>query len=270
MATQQAYQNQTVTRYIWFFGPGGVMESGTVNSGTLVIGDGDPITCTIVGQNLVATVPANQELGLTTFAWSWNQTTLQGVTSDQGPITVDVEILGAPSGSSQSYVPANVARQCMRLAQPADTTVEQISTSGDVNIGYTLAVYINIPYSLLRSVAANLPSSGMDLVSFSYVDTLGQPGTLTINATLWMSDAGYCFISADNGTQFLIAGVRSNFFDDNAQLINTRNTNNAVTPLQPCANPARYGYNNPLPNQPVPSVWYYDGVLINGSSSSSF
>lgn len=260
MSGREAFQNQTVSLYVQFFGAGGAPETGTLVSGTLTIGDGSPITCTISGQTLLATVPFSQELGLTTFLYNWQQI-VQGVTSDQS-VSFPVTIIAQPSGSSQSYVPPNTTRQCMRLCEPDDRTDEQYNSGN-------LAIYCNPPYSILRSIFANLPNSGPDLVSFSYVDGTGQAGTLTINCWLWMSDNSYILVSADNGVQMAIASINANFVDTYATPINTRNTNSGTAPLSPCANASRYDYPVLLPNQAIPNVWYYDGVLLASNTSSS-
>jgi hypothetical protein len=265
MSGREAIQNQTVSLFVQFFGGGGAPEVGTLLSGTLTIGSGSPITCAINGQTLLATVPFDQSLGLTTFLWQWSQI-VQSVTSSQS-VSYAVTIISQPSGSSQSYVPANVSRQCLRLCEPDDRTVEQFILTSDPR-NPTLAIYLyGVPYNMLRSNVANFPSTGPDLVSISYIDSLGQGGVLTINCVLWMSDNGYCMISADNGWQFYFASIRGDFWQANAETINTRNSNAGATALMPCLNAVGYDFSTLLPNQLMPNLQIDNGVTMTSGSA---
>jgi hypothetical protein len=259
--TRVAFPNQLVTFTVQVF-VAGQPVTAALSDATLTIGGGSPLTCTIQGMDLLVTVPNDQSLGLTTFDWQWTQV-VDGVTSTQ-TASYPVTIIAQPSGSSQSYVPANVSRQCVRLVQPDDGTVEQINGAGNA-----LAIYVSMPYILLRAYAANFQGTGPDLLSISYVDPLGQSGTYSINCTLWMSDNAYILISADNGTQFAIASVNANFWQNNAQAINARNTAASFPALMPCSNASRYDYPALLANRQIPSLFIYDGVVLSSGTSSS-
>lgn len=166
------------------------------------------------------------------------------------------------SSSSPSYAPDNVVRRCYRLAEPNSKTDEQIDDDA-------LSIYVTLPFDIVNRYASMIPSTGPDTLVISYTDYMGQAGSLTRSITFWMSDAGYVFLSADRGSQFLIAGVDGAFFDDNALNVNARNTQAGAIALLPCENASRYGANVLLANQSRPDVWIYDGVYINPSSSSS-
>jgi hypothetical protein len=259
MANREAVPNQLVSLTVQVF-VGGSPVTAVLSSATLTIGSGSPITCTVLGMDLLATVPNSQSLGNTTFSWSWSQT-VSGVTSAQ-TATYPVTIVAQPTGSSQSYAPINYVRKCVRLMEPDDGTVEQINANA-------LTVYVDMPYAILRAYAGNLPGSGPDLLVVNYTDNLGQPQQFAANCWMWMSDAGYVILSADQGTQFLVSGVNGAFFDANALAINTRNANAGIPALLGCANASRFGYDTLLTNQVRPTVFIYDGQDINGSSSSS-
>lgn len=266
MANKQAYPNQNVGFELSGFGPDGMPPSVfIVLSGSGTIDGGSPITGTVIGVTVFITIPANQSLGTITLALSWSQN-LNGVVSNQGPVDYLVDIIAAPSGSSQSFVPTNITRQCLRLCEPADTTDEQIVFDrGQAH----LQIYCTPPYSILRSIFANLPSSGPDLLVMSYVDASGQPGQLGINCVLYMSDNSYIFVTADNGVQVAVASINAAFFDANAVEINTRNATAGALPILPCANASRYDWPTLLPNEAIPLVFYYDGILISSGTSSS-
>lgn len=259
------YPNQIDSATVQIFGSGGAEITGVLSNASLQIGTETPIAATINGMVLSATIPNNHALGEFTFTWTWTQTAnLYGT----GPVTsteqaaYPVTIIAQPSGSSQSYAPANVSRQCVRLVEPADTTVEQI-------VDGSLAIYANIPYTVLRGYVTNFPSFGPDTVNFSYVDTSGQPDNYVFNCTLWMSDNAYIFVSADQGTQFGIASIRADFWQANAVAINTRNSEASAVPLMPCSNSSRYDWPPFLPNQEYPSLLIVDGVVINPGTTQN-
>jgi hypothetical protein len=143
-------------------------------------------------------------------------------------------------------------RICTRIAQPGIKTTEYIKNNA-------LQIGITMPYDQVTTFAPQFPTNGgPDTLTITYTDQTGQPqGPLTLNLTFWMSDAGYCFISADGTKQFLIAGVNGAFFDANCTAINNRNITASATPLAGvCMNAGGYGYTTLLPNQvrPVTSI----------------
>lgn len=266
MGNKQAYPNTLVTYTIQIF-VGGNPATGTLSNASLTLDGGSAIPGTVSGMDISVLIPNDQPIANdVSVALTWTQV-VGGNTSTQ-TASYFIDIVAAPTGSSQSYVPTNIVRQCHRLAEPADTTVEQFVASEDPR-SPSLAIYIDIPYPILRSAAANLPSSGPDLVSFNYVDAQGNAGVVSINCTLWMSDNGYVFISANNGVQYLIASVRADFWQTNAPTINARNTMNGATTLQACANAIRYGMPALLTNQAIPSLFIYDGQTLSSATSST-
>lgn len=91
-----AYPNQVVTFDVVVRGAGGAIIAATLSNATLTIGDGDPLTATVSGQSMSATVPADVALGATTFAWAWTQLA-NGVTSQQS-LTENVGIVAPGEG----------------------------------------------------------------------------------------------------------------------------------------------------------------------------
>ena len=145
-------------------------------------------------------------------------------------------------------------RQFARLSEPMGSTIEQIN-------GANLKITITLPVGIVNRYAALIPNSGPDTLIINYTDNLGQAQILTYSLTLWMSDAGYVFISSDGGTQLLVAGVNGAFFDANAANVNARNVTAAATALLPACNS---GYDGALllPNQVQPTVWIMNGVTM--------
>lgn len=150
-----------------------------------------------------------------------------------------------------------VSRQCRRLAEPSDMTVEQSYASP-----FQLQITISLPLAIVQKYAALIPNSGADTLIINYTDEFNQPNTISRSVTLWMSDNGYIFLSTDGLTQLLVASVNGAFFDANAVNINTRNTNASATPLLPCSNASRYDTPKLLTRELLPLVQIYDGVYI--------
>lgn len=264
MGNKQAYPNTLVTYTIQIF-VGGNPATGTLSNASLTLNGGSAIPGTVSGMDISVLIPNDQPIANDVpVALTWTQV-VGGNTSTQTASYL-IDIVPQPSGSSQSFVPTNITRQCLRLCEPADTTDEQIVFDrGQAH----LQIYCTPPYSILRSIFANLPSSGPDLLVMSYVDASGQPGQLGINCVLYMSDNSYIFVTADNGVQVAVASINAAFFDANAVEINTRNATAGALPILPCANASRYDWPVLLPNQAIPGVFIYDGVLISSSTSST-
>lgn len=161
------------------------------------------------------------------------------------------------SSSSMSLAPANYCRRCARLAEPSSKTIEQISMAGN------LSIFITLPVAIVTRWASKIPNSGPDTLVINYTDYMGNAASLTRSLTLWMSDSGYVFLSPDQGTQLLIAGVNGNFFDANATQINNRNALALAPGLLPCCNPPRYDAPKLLPNQVRPQLWIRDGSSMS-------
>lgn len=155
-----------------------------------------------------------------------------------------------------------MVRQCARLAEPDERTDEQYNAG-------SLTVTIYLPYDVAKHWAAQIPNSGADTLVMNYTDYLGQPGTLAVAVTLWMSDNGYVFLTINQGTQLLVASVNPTFWDTYVTTVNARNVTALAVPLLPCANALRYDYPALLPNTQTPTIWVRDGVQLSPSSSSS-
>lgn len=127
--------------------------------------------------------------------------------------------------SSSSMYPTNTCRQGIRLTEPDPRTIEQIN-------GGNLSLFIWMPYARLVQYAPMLPSTGPDTLTINYTDMQGQPGSITRNLTLFMSDASYVFIGNNGSTQFLIDSLNpGGFWDLNFALINARNAASSLSAI---------------------------------------
>ena len=142
----------------------------------------------------------------------------------------------------------------VRLTQP-DNRTDEVYSSGAITLS------VNVSFDILTLYAAAFPVTGPDTLNITYVDDMGQSNTYTVNLTLWMSDAGYVFVSTDGSKQFLIAGIDGPFFDLIAPIINARNVTSAATALTALGNTSRYDYTIELSNQTRPTTLIRDGVI---------
>lgn len=144
MSTRFAYPNQLVSFTVQAFGGGGSPEPAVLSNATLVIGSDPPISATISGQSLLATVPAGQALLPTTFTWNWTQI-VEGNTSSPGPVSYSVNIVAAPS--IPVYTPPLVA----------DSLGEAIYTIGDTGTLFECILQdTNGPFNLSNALSSTL------------------------------------------------------------------------------------------------------------------
>jgi hypothetical protein len=176
-------------------------------------------------------------------------------------------VSSASSGSLPDPFSPIYCRQCRRLAEPSSQTIEQ--NSGTSFPLRNLTITISMPFDLVNQYVAQIPNTGPDTLVVNYTDNLGQHGQFSRNCTLWMSDFGYILLSTDQSKQFLVASSNASFWQSNALTINARNNTAGAPPLLPCCNTDRYDANTLRPNQAIPSLFVYDGVVLTNPSSSS-
>lgn len=167
------------------------------------------------------------------------------------------------TSSSLSLAPAavsGVTRTCTRLAHPDPRTIENY-TSGVVNITVWL------PFDIVNKYAPMIGNYGLDNLVINFTDYLGQSNQISRLVTFWASDEGWIFLSADQGTQFLIANVIGSVYDTNAAAINARNTSSSVSSLKPCGDQQRYDYPRLLCAQTRPSsAFIRDGLVVTSGT----